>query len=315
MRPFVLRIANGTGYPTRMMEKENRMPAFEKIDLKLQKEYGLLLGKTSEKASDYSFINLWGWSTEYGLSWAWSDGLVWIRQEIPSPCLWAPVGAWDEADWQGIFRSPGMPDLPFTRIPGKLLDIWHEALPGRIQAQEAREHFDYIYSVQELIELKGNRFHKKKNLLNQFKKKYDFTLKKIDQNLLPSVLAMQEDWCAWQDCESSDTLASENRVIIRVLQSWNDFPGITGAALTVQGRIIAFTVAEPLAEEIIIIHFEKGLPEFTGVYQAINQAFLEQNPGFRLVNREQDLGDEGLRKSKLSYNPVDFVRKYHVRIA
>jgi hypothetical protein len=295
-------------------EGKNRMPAFEKIDLKLQEKYGLLLERTAEKASDYSFINLWGWADEYDLSWTSSDGLVWIRQDIPAPCLWAPVGAWDDADWQGIFRDPGMRDLPFTRVPERLLKCWHEALPGRVHAQEAREHFDYLYSVQELVDLRGNRFHSKKNLLNQFRKKYEYALKRIDPDLLPGVLAMQQDWCTWQDCESNDTLAAENRVIIRVLQSWKDLPRIMGAAITVHDKIIAFTVAEPLAEEMIVIHFEKGLPEFTGIYQAINQMFLEQTTGFKLVNREQDLGDDGLRKSKLSYNPVGYTRKYHVRI-
>jgi len=290
------------------------MPVFEKIELNSREKYLRLLEKTPEKASDYSFINLWGWAAEYNLSWAWSDGLIWIRQDVPTPCLWAPVGSWDEADWQGIFQEPDLHTLPFTRIPEKLLNRWHEALPGRVLAQEAREHFDYLYSVQELVDLKGNRFHNKKNLLNQFKKKYEYALNKIDPDLLPSVLAMQEDWCTWQDCESNDTLAAENRVIVRVLRSWNDFSGIMGAVIIVQNRIIAFTVAEPLTEEMIVIHFEKGLPEFTGVYQAINQMFLEQTNGFRLVNREQDLGDEGLRKAKLSYNPVDYVRKYHVRI-
>jgi uncharacterized protein len=297
------------------MEKENLMPVFEKIDMKLQEKYALLLEETAENASDYSFINLWGWAAEYSLSWAWTQGLVWIRQAFPTPALWAPVGSWEGADWPEIFRQPDLRNLPFTRIPEKLLHIWNEALPGRVHAQEAREHFDYIYSVRELIELKGNRFHKKKNLLNQFRKKYEFEYRRIDPDLLPRVLAMQEDWCTWHDCESNDTLAAENRVISRVLQSWDGLSRIQGAAITVQGKIIAFAVAESLTGEMIIIHFEKGLPEFTGIYQAINQMFLEQTTGFKLVNREQDLGDEGLRKSKLSYNPIDYIRKYHVRIS
>jgi hypothetical protein len=65
---------------------------------------------------------------------------------------------------------------------------------------------------------------------------------------------------------------------------------------------------------MLLIHFEKGLPEYSGIYQAINQMFLEHNRTYSLVNREQDLGDEGLRQAKLSYNPTGFVRKYRVRI-
>ncbi|MFZ0484981.1 MAG: phosphatidylglycerol lysyltransferase domain-containing protein, partial [Desulfobacterales bacterium] len=72
-------------------------------------------------------------------------------------------------------------------------------------------------------------------------------------------------------------------------------------------------IAEQLSQDTIVIHFEKGNPDYKGAYQAINQMFLEHNgEQFDFVNREQDLGDEGLRKAKLSYHPVDFVKKYRV---
>jgi hypothetical protein len=298
-----------------MVRKEEKsMLVFEDITIAQQERYLELLRKVPEKASDYSFINLWGWATEYGLSWAWDNDLVWIRQAIPSPCLWAPVGAWGEIDWRAVLRRPEVRDLPFTRVPEKLIDLWNSTHPGLVQAQEAREHFDYLYSVPELVELKGNRFHKKKNLLNQFRKKYQHQYRPIEPGSIPEVLAMQDDWCAWQDCESTETLAAENRVIYRVLRSWEQLNGIMGAVIVIDGAIAAFTVAEALTGEMLIIHFEKGLPEFIGIYQAINQMFLDQAQGFSLVNREQDLNDEGLRKSKLSYNPVGYIRKYHARI-
>jgi hypothetical protein len=71
-------------------------------------------------------------------------------------------------------------------------------------------------------------------------------------------------------------------------------------------------VAEPLPTDTLVIHFEKGMGSYKGVYQAMNQQFLATQTGFTLVNREQDLGNEGLRKAKLSYNPVAFVRKYEL---
>jgi len=81
----------------------------------------------------------------------------------------------------------------------------------------------------------------------------------------------------------------------------------------VDEKMIAYTIAEALDDTTVVIHFEKGCPNFKGVYQAINQVFLAQCcQGFQIVNREQDLGDEGLRKAKLSYNPVAFLKKYRV---
>ena len=80
--------------------------------------------------------------------------------------------------------------------------------------------------------------------------------------------------------------------------------------------MVAYTVAERLDKDTLLIHFEKGNPEYKGVYQAINQMFLANlTDEFTIVNREQDLGDEGLRKAKLSYNPFNFLRKYKVSIS
>ncbi len=79
----------------------------------------------------------------------------------------------------------------------------------------------------------------------------------------------------------------------------------------VEDLIVAYTIAEPLDQDTVVIHFEKGCPAHKGIYQAINQMFLESLEGrFRHVNREQDLGDEGLRKAKMSYHPVVFNQKY-----
>jgi hypothetical protein len=106
-------------------------------------------------------------------------------------------------------------------------------------------------------------------------------------------------------------LSAENRVIEKVLKNWSSLKGLIGGALLVNDDIVAYTVAEMLDSGAMVIHFEKGNPDYKGVYQAINQMFLERfgNPDI-LVNREQDLDDEGLRKAKLSYHPVDYLRKF-----
>ena len=290
------------------------MPDFEPLTLFRQDEYQELLSSSGITASDYSFVNLWAWAVEHGLTWAFEGGLAWIRQERPAPSLWAPVGPRDGAGWTDLFDRPGIRGLPFTRVPEDVLFQWVAALPGRIQVDEAREHWDYLYSVTELVELSGNRFHKKKNLLNQFMKKYSCQYRTIDSSVISEVLATQEEWCAWRDCEAVDTLASENRAIGRVLENWQDLGGIMGGAILIEGRLAAFTVGEAFGHDTLLIHFEKGLGEYTGIYQAINRIFLDEHREFSVANREQDLDDEGLRQAKLSYNPTGYVRKYRMRI-
>jgi hypothetical protein len=289
---------------------------FEPITIDRQKDYLNLFGKCAQKASDYSFVNLWGWADEYGLMWAWDENLVWIKQTRPETVYWAPVGYWQEKNWKSIFRSKFSGSAVFIRVPEALATLWKEAGIGSMTMDEARGHWDYLYSVDELVELKGNRFHKKKNLLSQFMKTYEYNYVDLDQDMVEKALSMQADWCTWKDCEASETLSSENRVIEKVLRSWDKLCGLKGGAVMTGGKIAAYTVAEKLAEDTLLIHFEKGDQEFKGAYQAINYMFLEQNrAGKKIVNREQDLDDEGLRKAKLSYNPVNFLRKYRISVS
>jgi hypothetical protein len=288
---------------------------FEPISLEKQHLYRERLKQTRWEASDYSFVNLWGWCREYGLSWAWDDDLVWIRQSRPVNGFWAPVGLWDRVDWADRLGRHFPEKSSIIRVPEPLIQYWKTALGDRIAVTATEDHWDYLYSVQDLIELKGNRFHKKKNLLNQFLRKYDHTYLALTPDLIENALAMQEDWCVWRDCESEETLASENRAISRVLAYWADLAGIFGGAVTVEGEMVAFTVAEQMSDDTVLIHFEKGLTAYKGIYQAINQMFLANNSHLYRVNREQDMGEEGLRKAKRSYHPVDFIRKYQVVFA
>lgn len=289
---------------------------FTPIDITRHKDYLDRLAQCTQVASDYSFLNLWGWAEEYGLSWAWDDELVWIKQARPYETYWAPVGNWEAVDWP--MRMAMLPSGPidFIRVPEALAAIWAESLEGRIRVEDQRGHWDYLYLKKDLIALSGNRLHKKKNLLNQFVKKYDFEYQPFGIKQIEHAVAMQEDWCTWRDCESSDVLAAENRAILRVLDHWNDLEPILGGALFVNQIIVAYTLAEPLTGDTLVIHFEKGCPDYKGVYQAINQMFLSHaGEAFTWVNREQDLDSDGLRKAKLSYQPSDFLKKSKISLA
>jgi hypothetical protein len=288
---------------------------FHPIGLDEQSAYMDRFSACAAKTSDYSFVNLWGWADEYGLAWAWTDDLVWIRQSKPEAHYWAPIGPWERVDWSNCFERFFNGETAFVRVPELLLQIWEKHLGRGIKGEESRDHWDYLYDVQDLITLRGKKFHKKKNLLNQFIKKYAYEYLAFDATMTHMALGMQEDWCTWRDCESSEALAAENRVIYRVLNGWGDLAGIEGGALLVNRQMVAYTIAEKLSEDTFLIHFEKGDQEYKGVYQAMNQMFLENAAqDSKYVNREQDLGNEGLRKAKLSYHPVGFLKKGSVTL-
>jgi hypothetical protein len=286
---------------------------FEPIQLDRQEAYLNRLSQCAQVSSDYSFANLFGWAEEYGLTWAWQDELVWIRQSRPDACCWAPIGPWQNTDWQAIFAACRQDAVRFIRVPEKLASLWNRHFADQVLVEEERDHWDYLYDIRELIELRGNRFHKKKNLVRQFKKKYDYRYQPFGPEMIEPAMAMQADWCNWKDCESSDVLKAENKSVFKILYNWKDFIGLMGGVLLVDDLIVAYTIAERLAEDTVVVHYEKGCPDYKGVYQAINQMFLEHLDGnFKWVNREQDLGEDGLRQAKLSYNPVGFLKKYRV---
>jgi hypothetical protein len=292
------------------MQKE-----FKKISLNCQETFAKVLSDCPERTSEYTFANILGWTDFYGLELGCGDDMVWIRETEPELKYWAPIGNWENVNWEEceLLKKSG---TSFTRVPEKLALMLQEKLGDSLKIEENRGHFDYIYSVQDLIDLKGNKFHKKKNLFNQFKKKYDYEYKEITPECIEEVLEMQMEWYRWQEENNySDALEAENDAIFKVLKEIDTISNLTGGTIRIDGKIIAYTVAEALDEETIVIHFEKGDTRYKGVYQAINQMFLANNAShFKYVNREQDLGEPGLRKAKESYNPVHFKKKFEITV-
>jgi uncharacterized protein len=289
--------------------------SFAPIGLDDQKDYGRRLDACPQAASDYSFINLWSWADVYGLEWAWTDALVWIRQRKPVWRYWAPVGDWESVSWAAEFARQDTAPLEFIRVPEYLVRIWHGALEDRVTAISDRDQYDYIHAAADLIALKGNRFHKKRNLVAQFEKNYTYRYEPLTMDLADKALALQDDWCLWRQCSSDAHLAGENRVIWKVLSHWDLLSGAVGGCLLVEDMVAAYTVGEMVSDDTMVIHFEKGCPNHKGSYQAINRIFLaHQSPGPVWVNREQDLGDQGLRQAKMSYHPERFLEKFNVTI-
>jgi hypothetical protein len=217
------------------------------------------------------------------------------------------------SDWQKCPEfSAG---TKFIRVPETLNALWANLKGRGIVSEEARGQWDYLYLSSELSSLSGNRFHKKKNLLKQFMNNYKYEYRPISASCVDSVMNMQEQWCMWRDCESSDTLLAENEAVSRVLAHWHLLPQMRGGIIRVNGEPVAYTLAEPLNADTMIIHFEKAASNLKGSYQAINWLFCNDvGQHYTYINREQDLDDDGLRQAKLSYNPVDFIKKYTVTV-
>jgi hypothetical protein len=171
---------------------------------------------------------------------------------------------------------------------------------------EDRDNFDYLYLRADLAELSGKRYHKKKNLVNAFNHAYpDHGMKVLSAELIPDALGVLEQWHRDKE-EQGDWTASRES-----LEHYEDL-NQRGAIFYIDGKPVGYCLGETLARgRMFTIHFEKALDDYKGIYQYINQAFAASLPGYiTYINREQDLGDEGLRQAKMTYRPAGFVRKF-----
>jgi uncharacterized protein len=269
---------------------------------------------TPQHSIDYTLANIWGWGLYFGLEWRMSNGLCWLCQSVPAPVRWAPVGNWHAVDWKNApeLEQGGL----FVRVPEQLALLWQQELGERVQLEEARGHWEYLYAQEDLAQLAGKRFHKKKNHVNAYIKEYGtMDYRPLTEAVREDVLILQDEWCQWHECDDSSSLKAENEAINRVLAHWDAIPGLVGGALYVRGTIAAFSVGEQLDSHSLGVHYEKGRNGIRGVYQSMNQAFASHaGEGYAVLNRAQDLDEEGLRQAKMTYSPVDFLRKYTVRV-
>jgi hypothetical protein len=260
------------------------------------------------------------WERALGYQFAFEEeeDLVWIRGKIPEEHYLAPVGVWNRPDWGDIMRARFDHIARFQLVPDVLLNIWREQFKDALEVQENRSSWEYLHSIDDLVELSGNKYVKKRNRINQFVKQNPYDYLPIDNDLIPRIVEFQKKWCdSYKVFSSSNSIEMESEGIIRsILGNWDRLPQMLGGAIEVLGHIVAYTVAEDVDGELLMIHFEKADLEFNAAYQVINHEFLRhEKRGFKTVNREEDMDDPGLRDAKMSYHPLDFVKKYTVSIS
>lgn len=265
--------------------------------------------------SDINFTNLFIWRKSRNISFAIVENCLVIQTIYPSqkPFYFFPIGNGKKI--QAIERLINFSKkrdeiLEFHSLEQESIKFLEKNFPNQFNFKLNRDRSDYIYSIAELIALNGRKFHKKKNHLNKFLQTYpNFIFEVLDKSNVDEVLDVWRDWFEIQENPSSG-LINENIGIIEVLENW-DALNIQGGLIRVDSKIIAFSFGELINKDMAVIHVEKADLTFSGAYQIINQQLLA-NIFYQVqyVNREEDLGIEGLRRAKMSYNPLFLLEKY-----
>ena len=178
---------------------------------------------------------------------------------------------------------------------------------------EDRDSFDYLYLREEMATLPGNRFHKKKNRINYFTARHNHEVHDLSAQHLCGCLQLLDEWARVAEVEDNNSFGLEMDATAEAL-ALSDVLGLEGIVVTVEGIVRAFAVGDRLNRETAVCHFEKADHFMEGLSQLVNREFARLLfRDCRYVNREQDLGEPGLRTAKLSYHPVELVKKFRVR--
>ena len=286
------------------------------------------IGGFPHETSGVSFSSIYMWSREYTYRYEIVDdflcmaGLGNFKGEEEEPFLFPVLPRGGKCDKDrlaavlenliGRFRKGGKPFV-MRLIPAKLREIYEAALPERFIFIDDRSNYGYLYRVSDLAELKGKAFHGKKNHLNRFNCEYGSSCEVVPMSSALTEEALDlvkriNDGKEVSRCERI-LLEGESLMLEKALPDFEKI-GLEGVALRIGGKLQGFAFGGPLGKDTIVEHVEKANIAYNGIYQKLNNEFCRSlGDRYEFVNREEDMGLEGLRKSKNSYRPVRLIEK------
>ncbi len=293
-------------------------PVFKPIGLEDRDTIQARLWKYQPETSELTFTNLFIWRSYYEGRWALHQDWLLFTFGRANSSLYAlaPVGPPPRQEvvirllrW---LKEQGEKAPRIERADQRL--VTELAGADDFQVEPTREHFDYIYRSQDLIQLAGRKYHAKRNFINTFNRNYQFNYDALSAKHVPACLELADRWCQLRRCEEDMSLLGEWAAIKEALNTFEAMK-IKGGVIELGGSVEAFTLGEPLNSQTAVVHIEKANPEIRGLYAVINQQFCEhhwRNTAF--INREQDLGEPALREAKLSYQPDHMVEKFRISL-
>ncbi len=291
------------------------MISFEPVSLSHKALYRSLHSQGGPRGCEYSFANLYLWGRQQMAPVG--EHMALFSQFSRRTVYPFPVGGGDKGPvLEAILRDARERGIPcrITGLSQEDMALLEALYPGRFRFHCDRDSYDYVYKTEDLADLKGRRYQKKRNHYNRFWAQYpQCTLAPLDGQTLPAVREMAESWYVRRAQE--DPLGDyhmEHAALKKALDHCRDLD-MVGLVLLDGDRVLAFTLGSPLGEDTLDVHFEKALPQPEEAYAVINCEFARfvrrTRPEILYLNREDDLGIPGLRRAKESYGPHHMVEK------
>ncbi len=276
-----------------------------------------LYDRSGFRSEEYNFTFNYLWREILSYKVAEYGGFLVQKSDSSRPAYLYPAGSGDvvpvvEAMLQDS-KDCGH-GFAFYTVLAEQKALLETLFPDKFDFIPIQKYDDYIYTSESLITLAGKKLHAKRNHINRFKAENpDWSYEVITQDNMPEVILMSEEWCRINACNSQKSLREESHAMRHAL---NDFfaLGLDGGLIRTGGKVVAFSMGDRLTSDTYLVHLEKAFTHVNGAYAIINQQFAQHNcQDYTYINREDDSGDEGLRKAKMSYRPIMRTEKYAAR--
>lgn len=285
-----------------------QFPKFNSFDLTDKNIIRAYVDRFNPESCEYNFANLFVWQKAYDLSFTLYQGRLLIYDGV-NRCFFMPLGNYFYPEEMVVLalqlKQMGI-EPSFGLVPLDYLEQYPD-IASYFIVKEERDYAEYVYDVKSLFNLTGDKLHKKKNLISQFKRSYpDYRIRPIKGDLKAQCLFLAKKLLD-SHRPVSDDLIQEYSAIESSFKHFEELD-LEGLSLMASGELVAFSVFSRLNASTYDIQFEKSDADFKGSAQVINHEtarYLKDVCTF--VNREQDLGIKGLRQAKMSYEPIKLV--------
>jgi len=289
---------------------------FKPVDTEYKEYYNSFFKDNIERGCEYNFTNLILWGQQ-NIAFV-GDCLIRLSYYDGNISYSFPIGQKDKKRAiEAIIKDSKERNIScnFFGVYEEDKALLESLYPGKFQFKLSRDSFDYIYDINHLSDLGGRKYHAKRNHINRFKENYpDCTVEIMTKDNISLVKKMAAQW--YKDKLSVNPTADydmEQIALDRTFRLYDEL-SMEGMLLMYKDTLLAFTIASKMSSNTMDVHFEKAKSGYENAYPVINNEFSkylrDKHPEIMYLNREEDMGIEGLRKAKLSYNPHHLIEKF-----
>lgn len=292
---------------------------FKPIDISMKQMVEHYTAKWKLECSEYTFSNLLMWGCGGNIMLAEDEQALYILLHWGNErFMFAPLTVEPDSEYYQTaldkaaeyMRSNCIPPV-FKGISGPIKAAF-ERCTG-YELTEDRNNSDYVYTMESLRDLAGKKLHAKRNHIHQFMAQYGerYEYVKITGDMMGECVDVYNEWLSEKSPDETDNMEP---CAIKTLLMHMGTLGIRGGGIRIDGKLAAFTLGQRMDDNMAVVHIEKADNEIMGLYTVINNQFVQHElTDVKFINREEDMGMEGLRKAKLSYYPAYMIDKFDGR--